>query len=45
VLVASTDADELESLAHRTLVVNRGRVDAEIEGGPGAKSRIRERII
>jgi ribose transport system ATP-binding protein len=45
VLVASSDADELESLAHRTLVVNRGRVDAEIEGGPGAKTRIRERII
>lgn len=45
VIVASTDVDELESLAHRTLVVNRGRVAAEIAGGQGSKERIRERII
>jgi ribose transport system ATP-binding protein len=45
VIVASTDADELESLAHRTLVINRGRVAAEIPGGPGSKSKIREKII
>jgi ribose transport system ATP-binding protein len=45
VIVASTDADELEALAHRTLVVNRGRVSAEIEGGPGSKLRIREKIL
>lgn len=45
VIVASTDADELESLAHRTLVVNRGKVSAEIEGGPGSKLRIREKIL
>lgn len=45
VIVATTDADELESLAHRTLVINRGRVSAEIPGGPGSKARIREKII
>ena len=45
VIVASTDADELEALAHRTLVINRGRVAAEIPGGPGSKARIREKII
>lgn len=45
VIVSSTDADELESLAHRTLVINRGRVSAEIPGGPGSKSKIREKII
>lgn len=45
VIVASTDADELEALAHRTLVINRGRVSAEIPGGPGSKTRIREKII
>lgn len=45
VVVSSTDADELEALAHRTLVVNRGRVAAEIPGGPGSKTRIREKII
>jgi ribose transport system ATP-binding protein len=45
ILVASTDADELESLAHRTLVLNRGRITSEIEGGPGSKERIREKIL
>lgn len=45
VVLASTDADELEALAHRTLVINRGRVSAEIPGGPGSKTRIREKII
>lgn len=45
VLVASTDADELESLVHRTLVVNRGEISAEIPGGPGSKLKIREKII
>lgn len=45
VIVASTDADELEALAHRTLVINRGRVSAEIPGGPGSKTQIREKII
>jgi ribose transport system ATP-binding protein len=45
VIVSSTDADELESLAHRTLVINRGRVSAEIPGGPGSKTKIREKII
>lgn len=45
VIVASTDVDELESLAHRTLVVNRGKVAAEIAGGAGSKERIREKII
>ena len=45
VILASTDADELESLAHRTLVINRGQVSAEIPGGPGSKTKIREKII
>jgi ribose transport system ATP-binding protein len=45
VIVSSTDADELEALAHRTLVINRGRVSAEIPGGPGSKTHIREKII
>jgi ribose transport system ATP-binding protein len=45
VIVAGTDADELEALAHRTLVINRGRVSAEIPGGPGSKTQIREKII
>lgn len=45
VIIASTDADELEALAHRTLVINRGRVAAEIPGGPGSKIKIREKII
>lgn len=45
VIVASTDADELEALTHRTLVINRGKVAAEIPGGPGSKARIREKII
>lgn len=45
VIVSSTDADELEALAHRTLVINRGRVEAEIPGGPGSKTKIREKII
>lgn len=45
IIVASTDADELEALAHRTLVINRGRVSAEIPGGPGSKTHIREKII
>jgi ABC-type sugar transport system ATPase subunit len=45
VILSSTDADELEALAHRTLVINRGRVSAEIPGGPGSKTKIREKII
>jgi ribose transport system ATP-binding protein len=45
VLLASTDVDELEALAHRTLVINRGKVAADIPGGPGSKARIREKII
>lgn len=45
VLVAGTDVDELEALVHRTLVFNRGVVSAEIAGGPGAKLRIREKIL
>lgn len=45
IIVSSTDADELEALAHRTLVINRGRVAAEIPGGPGSKTKIREKII
>jgi ribose transport system ATP-binding protein len=45
IIVSSTDADELEALAHRTLVINRGRVSAEIPGGPGSKTQIREKII
>jgi ribose transport system ATP-binding protein len=45
VLVASTDADELEALVHRTLIINRGRVTDEVAGGPGSKQRIREKIL
>lgn len=45
VLVASTDADELEALVHRTLIINRGIVSAEVAGGPGSKARIREKIL